>query len=547
MDQKGESQHRLWLVIALGVLGGLAWLNRFIQDDALISFRYAKHLADGHGLVYNPGDRVEGYTNFLWTVVMAIPHAVGVEPILFSFVVGIACFLMTLWMVWSLGGRLFADQRVGLLAMVLLGTNYSFSSYATGGLETSFLTMLLTWTVWLAVWLVGPGGKITIPRLFGLSVVSAAAVLTRMDAGLFVATVCFFVMYRCWLGSPGMGQRLAQLGAIVLPGTLLVGSWLVWKWSFYGDILPNTYYVKATGSTANLLMRGTYYIAACALSYFLWPFALWWLIFAKRFSRELGCTAWFVALLPLLVGCFYIVKVGGDFMEFRFLVPLMPMFFLLVGVTLVRWVGRAGVRYGVVAALLVFSLLHGLFYPRSPLLRAMESIPDLAEHVEDPEVGWILVGKTLAEAFDRPEEVRIAVSPAGAIPYYSGCETIDMLGLNDPWVARNGLHLSSRAGHTKIAPLAYFVERDVNLFIGHCRPPVDAAIKRGFYRPSDLGKMYIVFDAWPDPESLPDSAQVVEITMPSGGAFVSVYLTPHPQIDQAIDKLGWRVLPLRLD
>ena len=63
-----------WLVTALVAL---AWGRRFVVDDAFISFRYAEHLAMGHGLVWNPGEHVEGYTNFLWTLLMTLPH-VGV-------------------------------------------------------------------------------------------------------------------------------------------------------------------------------------------------------------------------------------------------------------------------------------------------------------------------------------------------------------------------------------------------------------------------------------------------------------------------------------
>ena len=55
------------------------WESRWIQDDAYISFRYARNLVEGDGLVFNPGDRVEGYTNFLWTMVAAVPLATGVE------------------------------------------------------------------------------------------------------------------------------------------------------------------------------------------------------------------------------------------------------------------------------------------------------------------------------------------------------------------------------------------------------------------------------------------------------------------------------------
>lgn len=50
----------------------------FLGDDAYISFRYALHLYQGHGLVWNPGERVEGYTNFLWVIIMALGMAVKI-------------------------------------------------------------------------------------------------------------------------------------------------------------------------------------------------------------------------------------------------------------------------------------------------------------------------------------------------------------------------------------------------------------------------------------------------------------------------------------
>ena len=61
-----------------------AWALRFVQDDAYISWRYAENLARGLGLVWNEGEYVEGYTNFLWTVILAIPHRVGLDVEMFA-------------------------------------------------------------------------------------------------------------------------------------------------------------------------------------------------------------------------------------------------------------------------------------------------------------------------------------------------------------------------------------------------------------------------------------------------------------------------------
>ena len=69
-----------------------AWPQRVPLDDSFISFRYARNLLEGHGLVYNPGEPVEGYTNFLWTLVMTIPFWLDLDPIIFSQHLGLALF-----------------------------------------------------------------------------------------------------------------------------------------------------------------------------------------------------------------------------------------------------------------------------------------------------------------------------------------------------------------------------------------------------------------------------------------------------------------------
>ena len=84
-------------VVVAGVV--VAALRRFVQDDAFISFRYAKNLADGVGLVWNVGERVEGYTNFLWTVLMAPSFKIGVDVVVWSWALSIACFAAVLLMI----------------------------------------------------------------------------------------------------------------------------------------------------------------------------------------------------------------------------------------------------------------------------------------------------------------------------------------------------------------------------------------------------------------------------------------------------------------
>src|SRR5262245_49795700 len=81
-------------VLALVVAALFAWnVQRtwFLGDDAFISFRYARNLSDGSGLVWNPDERVEGYTNFSWVLLLAAGMRIGLEPEVLANVLGVAC------------------------------------------------------------------------------------------------------------------------------------------------------------------------------------------------------------------------------------------------------------------------------------------------------------------------------------------------------------------------------------------------------------------------------------------------------------------------
>src|SRR6267154_221619 len=110
----------------IACLALLAWSGRFIQDDAFISFRYADNLVRGIGLVWNQGERVEGYTNFLWTLLMSGGICLGMDPVLFSQVLGIICFVLTLFFTYKLSRKIFGSELPSLTAVLLLGVNYTF-------------------------------------------------------------------------------------------------------------------------------------------------------------------------------------------------------------------------------------------------------------------------------------------------------------------------------------------------------------------------------------------------------------------------------------
>jgi arabinofuranosyltransferase len=143
------------------------------------------------------------------------------------------------------------------------------------------------------------------------------------------------------------------------------------------------------------------------------------------------------------------------------------------------------------------------------------------------------------------DEPIIALTPAGVIPFESRLRTVDMLGLNDPWTARNGADVPAKvvpkAGHERIATVQHLLDSGVNLVIGHPRVEAPAGAA---YDMDDVDAMFLRHV--PDPENIPDSATMVEMPLPDGRVLRMLYLTPDPTVDALIEDGTWRQVPIDL-
>ncbi len=513
-----EKHYRTILVVLIALLTLLAWMNKFIQDDAFISFRYARHLADGHGLVWNIGEPIEGYTNFLWVLFIALGMKLGIEPVLASQAAGLLLFAGTLWLAALLIREAVDTAEAALIGVLVLGTNYTVSIYATGGLETQLQAFLCALVALLAA-SAARRGAWTRNELFGLSLAMAAALLTRLDSGI----VCVVAALSClasWSRSTPteIARRLFHLG---LPLLFIIGAWLAWKLSYYGDILPNTFRLKGSFTGFD---RGAWYVHRFIASYFLYPVLLFALWSSARFFRT-GTRTLSMLLAMTAAWSAYVIAVGGDFMEFRFMVPA-----LVLCAPLGAWL-LAGAHRGVrIALLLLFaygSLHHATTFRYDSTLE-VEHKAMLEGHLFDPKEQWVKIGKTLGDAFGRDPDIRIAVTAAGSIPYYSELTTIDMLGLSDRYVATKGIILGTRPGHERIAPLSYLKERGVHLAISH--PTVVPIASPTFVAP---------FLPRAEGEPVPD-APLIEIPLDAESKLIVWYLLPNPKIDAAIARYHWK-------
>lgn len=528
-----------------------AWIFRFTQDDAFITYRYARNLANGEGLVFNPGERVEGYTNFLWTVIHAIPEYFGWSTPVFSWLLSIAMMVGVVLVVLAICRELFDSRGFTLLVGLVLVANMTFIGYATGGLETMMQTLCLMGVLWALL----PGLiERVVPhpwRLVVGGVLAGLAILTRLDSTVFLVAVYLGTVAR----QSGIVRRgadrgpvnwtpvLRTLGISALPAALLVVPWLVWKLDYYGELLPNTFLAKSSGQPLQQVLYGLMYVVAYFISYGAFLLIGRLRRHGRSFFAVEGMAAAFAVVPVWLV---YVCYVGADFMEYRFMVVITPLLAMLAAWLVDRFVNLR-TQALLVAVLLVFSLAHQLIKP--PIGIPVLSFKDITHWPTDAPTTWYGLGTLLEEQFPGGPDVEgqptIAVAPLGVISYYSDLETVDMLGLADAEVARSGEEAQMYyPGHIKMATPEYLVERGVDLVVGQPSPISDPERFDG-YRLSQLVAGYPVADL----NDLPDSAVVVEIPArrrPGGPQVVwpTLYFGGNDKVDEAIETNGWMVKPI---
>lgn len=525
------------VVVALACLA--AWVQRWLQDDAYITFRYAQLMAEGLGPVWNPGEAIEGYSNFSWMLLLAGCERLGVPMGVASQLLGIACYAWSLASIYRMGLVVLPSPVWALFALVACATNYSFAMYATGGLETA-LVAALTLAALANVASVLRGGPLTLARAAALSTVLGLALLTRPDTPLLAGVTGSVCAVFAWRGP----RRWSTLAALVLPGVLLVAPWLAWKLSFYGSILPNTFHAKAGGRGSLTWLRGLIYVA--------WPWiSYWWLpacvVIALKAGRRLAVVDGVVWLLfgYFLLWTSYVAFVGGDVMEFRMLVPVLPL-----GILLMMW--AASRAFATWRAALVLTLVctfgsvsHAQFFPRYVKPPGIGTIGGLASSVDEATPSsWASIGRKLGRDLSS-WETTIAVSPAGAIPYFSRQRTIDVLGLNDAWVSRHGVvrkKCTVCQSHSRLATIRYLLDREVNLMFAHPLVVTPESPKRS--QQSVVAEMFYWEDL--DLENLPESTQLVHIPLGDDVEVLALYLVPTESVDRLLHNGVWQAEPFVL-
>ncbi|MDA0334293.1 MAG: tetratricopeptide repeat protein [bacterium] len=399
-----------------------------VQDDAVISMVYAKNFAAGDGLVFNLGQRVEGYTNFLWVVLLAIPHAIGVDAIVTARICGVLSAIALLFLSWRLSSAVSSRPRdwIHLATPCLLATNGALAFWTLSGMETTTFAMVIAAAAlrYLRTGRLDAGTGL----LFGISA------LIRPEGSMFFAlTVLHQVFHHVIRERPVQLRTLLRASnAGVLCFACLVVPHILFRWLYYGFFLPNTFYAK-TGISITYLTHGLRYTGGFLASYGLYgllPFAA--LLLIRRHHTRGKVT--YLALLTAAYGI-YVTLVGGDALaENRLFVPilalLMAPFTEAVRVMLLRMMSQrhAGLaQVAITAATMAFSVVAadaGLLHARDANVAHNAKLETLADYIRS-EGGTDLIAST-----------------AVGIPRYrTQANVLDLVGLTDSMVAHHPVRL----------------------------------------------------------------------------------------------------------
>ncbi len=389
-------------------------------DDTYISMRYARHLVNGHGLVWNVGEApVEGYTNFLWVMWIALLMTIVREPSYAMIASAAAFHVMAALLLYRLFRKCYQVHWLpACSAALLLGAWEPIRTQVFTALEAPMLLVLFVAALSLLSerpttapwWLAGP-------------LVSGMLPLVRPD-GLFLTLLLAAVYWGTQRPEARLWQHLKA--GLCFFGPLAALTLL--RAVYFGDVLPNTYYLKVL-NRPDRLHYGIDYVVEF-LRTFYGTVLLVPLVLVGIFLRELiaRVAAW--GIVGILA---YVAYQGGDYAPWwRFMVPMLPLFLILFALTATKCLTTVRLRFlGVVLCMVL--LLVGL-KREYLLLRSGYLLPKPGEETADN----IRLGLSLKAVCSTG--TLTADFWAGATPYFSGLRSVDMLGRSDPVIARGAAY-----------------------------------------------------------------------------------------------------------
>jgi arabinofuranosyltransferase len=421
------------VILLLAVVGGIACFG-FMMDDPYITFRYACNAAHGHGPVWNPGEHVEGYSNPLWLALLIPFAAFHADLYVVSKLLGIAFNLATI-----VGCYMFAARHIGgrhrwlwLLAPLLIATSVDVELWSVGGLETSLFAFLVVLFCYML-----PTASDGMGAQLAFGTICFLALITRPEGAMLAPIAAAF---RLGEGVFDRARLRRSCWMWLFPFLALTVLFLVWRWFFYHDLLPNAYYAKLGGGEMRIARGKTYLNSFLSGQAFALAVVALGLVLPMVRRHKA-----FLALIPVLLafGAF-VVYTGGDWMPaFRFCVPVMPVLYLALAMALAGLLQAVG-RRALYAVLPLIAIVVIWTIARNSVVEYIQvttKIPWIRDVVLKSPMKMVIAGRRSDLAAFllkncKPGDL-VATQEAGKVPYLTPeLRYLDVIGLNDRHIAR---------------------------------------------------------------------------------------------------------------
>jgi len=425
------------LPFLLFILHSLLFRN-WIVDDAGISFAYSRNFAFGYGLVSQPGmSPVEGFSNFTWVILLSPFFTARIfDPIITPKIISLILVLGSFITVQKILEIISKRSNLGtFVILTLLSLNTSFVIWTVSGLENPLYVLIISLLLWHVIKYI-VSDIYSVKLLILVSILSALCALTRPDGILYVIIFPLILLSNVTLGKQKPKDALKSILLYVGIFVLVFGTYIIFRYFYFKDIFPNTYYAKGAGlSLYDWSEKVTNILISVGISKYLFIgffIEFIYLGITKNIARP-----YFVLSITLLVAMLIYVLLPSDWMpEFRFATPFFLLFYLFVYLTsdMVYEKTKLKKYAGILVTLLIILFASNStvsFFKRSNTFAKSPTRP------------FTLVAELFGTRFNEYamkmgiENGSILVPDLGGTLYYSHLKVYDLAGLTDTVIAKN--------------------------------------------------------------------------------------------------------------
>ena len=483
--EKTNIKGRFIVLAAIAILISIVYSYklRWLGDDIFIGLRYVQNFLDGNGLVYNKGEKVEGFTDFLWIMLISFFSWMKCNPLTTVQTLGIVSAVGTLTIFSVIIYKISSRLAIFIIPFVTLALalNYDFNTWSTSGLEASFFSFLLSSSFYIYFFSAFLEKKKLV--LSGLFI--CLALLTRPDTLLILFVANGLIVLYHLINKNSIPKIISILFLFNLSIIFIYIPYFIWRYNYYGFIFPNTYYDKL--GNESLFSKGFYYIwlyfkphFISFLILFLPPFIFFPILKNKPLLKlkEFLSDNWNAAYATCIAIVYsyllgFVAKVGGDFMYARFIIPIAPFIYFIIFYSILKLSKPTYLN------IIFVLLLCGSFVEtklRLAIFQALDKngkeITTLNRDIADERYVYtsyfkieeeIKLGKAIHRAFEGMDAKLLIRGGQACMGYYANFPYVqEFHGLTDTLIAHSVIKTRGRIGHEKHGTTEYFQNKGIH-------------------------------------------------------------------------------------